>query len=89
MFVAISCFRLGNFSSIILFKIFTGPLICESSLSAIHIILRLDLLIVSWISLMFWIRSFLHYAFSFTVISMFSMVSAAPAILLLSFVFCW
>jgi len=30
---------------------------------------------------MFWIRIFLHFAFSLTVVSMFSMVSSAPEIL--------
>ena len=30
---------------------------------------------------MFWVRSFLHFAFSFTVVSMFSMVSSVPEIL--------
>ena len=35
---------------------------------------------------MFWIRSFFHYAFSLTVVSMFSMVSSAPEIL--SYVSC-
>jgi hypothetical protein len=43
-------FRLGKFSSIILLKIFTGPLSWESPFSSIPIILRLHLLIVSWIS---------------------------------------
>jgi hypothetical protein len=74
-------FRLGKFSSIILFKIFTGPLSWESSLSSIPIILRFSLLIVSWVSWMFCVRSFLHFSFSLTVVSMFSMVSSAPEIL--------
>jgi hypothetical protein len=30
---------------------------------------------------MFWVRTFLHFAFSLTVLSMFSMVSSAPEIL--------
>jgi hypothetical protein len=30
---------------------------------------------------MFWVRSFLHFAFSLTVVSMFSMVSSASEIL--------
>jgi hypothetical protein len=30
---------------------------------------------------MFWVRSFLHFAFSLTVVSMFSMLSSAPEIL--------
>ena len=81
MFMDISFFRLGKLSSIILLKIFTGPLSWESSLSSISIILRFGLLIVSWISQMFWVRSFLVCAFSLTVVSMFSMVSSAPEIL--------
>jgi hypothetical protein len=81
MFMGISFFRLGEFSSIILLKIFTGPLSWESSLSSIPIILGFCLLIVSWISWMFWVRSFLLFVLSLTVVSMFSMVSSAPEIL--------
>jgi hypothetical protein len=81
MFMGISFFRLGKFSSIILLKIFTGLLRWKSSLSSIPSILRFGLLIVSWISWMFWVRSFLHFAFSLTVVSMFFMVSSAPEIL--------
>jgi hypothetical protein len=40
-------FRLRTFSSIILLKIFTGPLSWGSSLSSIPIILRFGFLIVS------------------------------------------
>ena len=76
-----SFFRFGKFSSIILLKIFAGPLTWESSLSSIPIFLRFCLLIVSWISWMFRVRRFLHFAFSFTVVSMFSMVSSVPEIL--------
>jgi hypothetical protein len=50
MFMGISFFRFGKFSSIILLKIFTGLLSWKSSLSSIPIILRFGLLIVSWIS---------------------------------------
>jgi hypothetical protein len=81
MFMGISFFRLGKFSSIILLKIFTGPVNWESSISSIPIILRFGLFIVSWISWMFWNRSFLHFAFSLTVVSMFSMISSASEIL--------
>jgi hypothetical protein len=77
----ISFFSSGKFSSIILLKIFTGPLMWESSLYSIPIILRFGLLLVSCISWMFWIRNFLHFEFSLTVVSMFSMVSSAPEIL--------
>jgi hypothetical protein len=81
MIMVISFFRLGKLSSITLLKIFTGPLCWESSLSSVPIILRFYLLIVSWISWMFWVRIFLHFAFSLTVVSMFSMVTSAPEIL--------
>jgi hypothetical protein len=81
MFMGISFLRLGKFSSIILLKIFIGPLSCDSSFSSISSILRFGLLIVSWISWMFWVRSSLHFAFSLTVVSIFSMVSYTPEIL--------
>jgi hypothetical protein len=82
MFISISFFRLGKFSSIILLKIFAAPLSWKSSLSSIPIICRFDLLILSCISWMFGIRSLLHFAFSLTVVSIFSVVSSAPEILL-------
>jgi hypothetical protein len=81
MFMGISFFRLGK----VLFYNFVEEvywsLSWESLLSSIHIILRFSLLIVSWIFWMFWVRSFFCFAFSLTVISMFSMVSSAPEIL--------
>jgi len=80
MFMGISFFRLGKFLSIILLNIFTVPLSWESSLSPIPIILRFGLLIMSWISRMFWTRSFLHFTLSLTVVSMFPMVSSASEI---------
>jgi hypothetical protein len=49
------------FSSIIMLKIFTGPLCWESLLSSICNILKFGHLIVSWISWMFWVRSFFHF----------------------------
>jgi len=79
--MGISFFKLRKLSCIILFKIFTGPLSGESLLSSIPIILRFDLLIVSWISWMFWVRRFLHFAFPLTIVSMFSMLSSAPEVL--------
>jgi hypothetical protein len=75
-----SFFGLGKFY-VILLKMFTGPLSWESLLSSIHIILTFVFLIVSWIFLIFWVRSVLHFTF-LTVVSMFSMVSSAPKILL-------
>jgi hypothetical protein len=74
-------FRLGKFSSIILLKIFTGPLSWKSYFSSKPIILSFGLLIVSWISWMFWVRIFFHFTFSLIVVSMFSMVSSTPEIL--------
>jgi hypothetical protein len=47
MLMGISFFRLGKFSSVILLKIFTGPLILESLRYSIPIILRFGLLMVS------------------------------------------
>jgi len=79
--MGISFFRLGKFFSMILLKIFTGPLSWESSLSSIPIILRFDLLIESWISYMFWTSSFFCFTLSLTVESMISMESSAPEIL--------
>jgi hypothetical protein len=69
------------FSSIILLKIFTDPLSWKSSFLSIPIILGFGLLIVSWISWMFWDRLFLHFAFSLIVVSVFSVVSSIPEIL--------
>jgi hypothetical protein len=89
MFMGISFFRLGKFSSIILLKIFIGPFSWEFSLSFIPIILRFGLFLVAWISWMYWARSFLHFAFSLIVVPTFSMVSSQPRFSLLSPVFCW
>ena len=86
MFMGISFFRLGKFSSINLLKIFTGPLSWEASLSSIAIILRFGLLLVSWISQMFWVRSCLNFPFPLTVLSIFFMLSSVPKIL--SFISC-
>jgi hypothetical protein len=65
------------FSSIILLKIFTGPLSWEYLFSSILIIHRFCLLIVFWISWMFWVRKFLLFTVSLTVVLMFYMVSSA------------
>jgi hypothetical protein len=81
MFMGISFFRLGKFSSIILLKIFTHPLSWESLLSPIPIILRFDLLIASWVSWIIWIRIFSHFAFPLIVVPKFFMASSAPEIL--------
>ena len=50
--MAISFFRLGKFSSMILLKTFSGPLTWEFSFSSIQIILRFGPFIVSSISWM-------------------------------------
>ena len=80
MFMGTSLFRLAKVSCIILLKIFTHPLRWESSLSSTPII-RFSRLIGSWIPWMIWVRGFLLFAFSLTVVSMFSKVSSAPNIL--------
>jgi hypothetical protein len=58
MFMGISFFRLGKISSIISLEMFTRPVSWESSISSITIMLRFVLLTVSWISWMFWVRSY-------------------------------
>jgi hypothetical protein len=63
-----------------LLKIFAGPLSWKSSFSSTPIIHRFGLLIVSWISWMFWVRIFLHFVFSLIVVPMFSMESSVPEI---------
>jgi hypothetical protein len=81
MFMGISFFWLGKFSSIILLNIFTHPLSWKSSFLSIPIIPKFGLLIVSWIYWMFWVRIFLHFIFSLIIVSRFSMVYFAPEIL--------
>jgi hypothetical protein len=81
MFMGISFFRLGKFSSLILLKILAGPLSWEHLPFSISIFLRVGLLILCWISWIFWVRIFLHFAFSLTVVAMFSMVCPEPKIL--------
>jgi hypothetical protein len=82
MFMGISFFRLGKFSSITLVKIFTGPLSWKFSFSSITIILRVGLLILFLISWTFCVRIILDFTFSLIVVSMFSMVSSTPEIFL-------
>jgi hypothetical protein len=60
----------------ILLKMFSGSLRWESLLSSIPIILRFGLFIVSWISWMFWVRNFLCFEYSLTIVSVFSKVSS-------------
>lgn len=73
----------------ILLKMFSGPLSWVSLLSSIPIILMFFFFIVSWISWMFWVRSFFYFEFSLTIVSISSKVSSMPEFSLLSFVFCW
>ena len=80
MFMGISFFRYWKFSSITLLKIFAGLLSWESSFSS-TIIHRFGLLIVSWVSWMFWVGIFLHFAFSLIVVFMLPMESSASEIL--------
>ena len=72
MFMGISFFRLGKFSSIILLKMFTISLRWESSLSSIPIMLRFGPFIMYfldvldfWISWIFWVRSFFIFCIFF------------------------
>ena len=81
MFRGISLFRLGKFSSIILLKLLNDPSSWKSSFSTIPIILRLGLLIASWVSWMFQVMSFLHFTFSLIVVPMFSMIFSTLEIL--------
>ena len=77
----ISFFSFGKFPSMNLLKMFSGPLCWELSLSSFLIFPRFCLFIVSWISWMLWVRRFLCFEFSLTVLSISSMVSSAPKIL--------
>jgi hypothetical protein len=88
MFMGISFFALGKFSSTILLKIFTGPLIWKSSFLSIPIILRFGLLIVSLISWMFWGRIFLYFAFYLIVAQYFLWYLLHLRFFILSLVFC-
>ena len=63
-------------ASVILLKVFSGPLNWELSPSSSPIILRFGLFIVSQISWMFRVRNFLHLAFSLIYVSIPSMVSS-------------
>ena len=72
MFMGMSFFMLGKFSSIIVLKRFTGSLSLKLS---IIIIFSFGLLIL------FCVRIFLHFTFSLIVVSMFYMVSSASEIL--------
>ena len=60
---------------------FAGSLSSKSTLSSVSIIPRSNLFIVSWISWMFWVKSFLFLVFSFTVVSIPSMSSFTADIL--------
>ena len=62
--MAFSFFRFGKFSSMILLKIFSGPLSWESLFSSILITLRFGIFIMSWISWMLGLRVLLGFKFS-------------------------
>jgi hypothetical protein len=49
MFMGISFFRLGKFTSIIMLNVFTGPLSRKSSISSIQIIFRFGLYLITLI----------------------------------------
>lgn len=79
--IGLSFFRLGDFSSVILLKIFCDPWSWNFLPSYIPIILRLGLFIVSQILWRFCVRNFLDLTFSLTDISILSVVSSMPEIL--------
>lgn len=85
MYIAMSFFRLGIFSSMILLKTFSGPLSWEYSPS-IPITLRFGLLIMSQFSWIFCVWNFLDFSFYLTNVSFSLIVSFAPEIL--SSMFC-
>ena len=60
----ISLFKLGNFSSTILLKIFSVPLTWAFSFFSISIIHKFGIFIVSQISWMFCVRNVLYLIFS-------------------------
>jgi hypothetical protein len=74
-------YRLGKFSSLILLKIFSVSLIWVVAPLSIPIVFRFVFFIVSHISLLFCIESFLDATFSLTKVSISSMVSSVPEIL--------
>jgi hypothetical protein len=75
MLMGISFFRLGKFSSIILLR-------CLLAFElGIITLFRFGLLIMIWVSWTFWVRCFLTFVFSLTVVSMSSMVSSTLEIL--------
>ena len=78
IFMGIQFFKLGKFYSINLLKVLTSHLSCKPSLSSYNPECFFFLLLfVSWISWMTLVTHFLHFAFSFTVESMLSMVYLA------------
>jgi hypothetical protein len=82
MFMGISFFRLGKFSSTILLKILIGPLSWESLL-----VLGFIFSLYLRFSGCFRLKAFFFlFAFSLTVMLMFSMVSSAPESI--SYIFC-
>jgi hypothetical protein len=72
-----------------LLKIFTGPLIWDSLFPSIPTILRFSLLIVSSNSWMFWVRRFLHFAFSLVVCQCFLWCLLHLRFSLLFLILCW
>jgi hypothetical protein len=80
MFMGIFFFMLGKFSSLILLKIFTGPLI--GNLHSLLYLLSLGLVFSLCLGFTrcLGLGRFLHFAFSLTVVSMFIVLSSAPEI---------
>jgi len=89
MLRGISFVRLGKFSSLILLKIFTGPLSWESSLSSIPIILRFIFSLGPGFLYIFWPVAFsvLHYLWQLCRCFLWNLLLLRFSLLCL--VFCW
>jgi len=89
LYVYGNLFRLGKFSSIILLKIFTGPLSLKSLRSSISIILRFTLLIVSGFLECFELGAFCILHFRWQLCQCFLWYLLPPRFSFLYLVFCW
>jgi hypothetical protein len=87
MFMGICFFRLGMFSSTVLLKIFTEPWYWEGLHSSIPVTFCFVFSLCYGFPGYFELGVF-AFALSFTVVSMFSMISSAAEIIS-SIVFCW
>ena len=87
--MVISFFRFGKFSSVILLKIFAGPLCWKSSLSSIPIILRFGLHLCPGIPGCFGLGSFCILHFLWLLCQCFLWYLQSLWFSLLYLVFCW